>query len=90
MLYTQWNYDEAISVEREEAYADGREAGKAEGRAQGMTEGVRQVIYNFLRRLGDIPEDIYRQIEDEQDKETLEKWYMDAPDEKALKNSGNA
>ena len=87
MLYTQWNYDEAVSVEREEAYEDGREAGKAigiaEGRAQGMSagmiEGERQVIYNFLERLGEIPEDIRGAIEDEQDREKLKKWYMAAP-----------
>lgn len=103
MLYTQWDYDEAVSVEREEAYEDGREAGKAigmaigkaagiaegkaagiaEGKAagiaEGITEGERQVIYNFLEHLGKIPEDIHRQIEDEQDREILKKWYMAAP-----------
>ena len=104
MLYTQWDYDEAVSVEREEAYEDGREAGKAigkaigkaegraegraegkaEGRAEGLTEGERQVIYNFLERLGEIPEDIRRRIEDEQDRETLKKWYMAAPDMKSF------
>ncbi|MDE7222495.1 MAG: hypothetical protein K2O34_01785 [Acetatifactor sp.] len=40
MLYTQWNYDEAVSVEREEAYEDGREAGKAIGIAIGKAEGI--------------------------------------------------
>lgn len=39
MLYTQWNYDDAVSVEREEAYEDGREAGKAIGMAIGIAEG---------------------------------------------------
>ena len=82
MLYTQWNYDEAVSVEREEAYEDGREAGKAEG----IIEGERQVIYNFLEHLGKIPEDIRRSIEDEQDGEILKKWCMAAPGEKALRN----
>lgn len=115
MLYTQWNYDEAVSVEREEAFEDGREAGKAigiaigiaegkaqgiaEGKAQGIAEGKtqgivegktqgiaegmlageRQVIYNFLEHLGEIPEDIRRLIEDEQDRDKLKKWYMTAP-----------
>ncbi len=88
MLYTQWNYDEAVSVEREEAYEDGREAGKAigitEGRTEGMIEGERQVIYNFLERLGEIPEDIRGVIEDEQDREKLKKWYMAAPDARSF------
>lgn len=52
MLYEQWNYDEAVSVEREEAYEDGREAGKAigiaigiaEGRVEGMAEGKAEGI----------------------------------------------
>ena len=40
MLYTQWNYDEAVSVEREEAYEDGREAGKAIGIAIGKAYSI--------------------------------------------------
>ena len=91
MLYTQWNYDDAVEVEREEAYEDGREAGitvgramgKAEGKAEGKIEGKieekRQVIYTFLQLLGEIPEDIRRRIEEEQDGETLRKWYVAAP-----------
>ena len=39
MLYAQWNYEEAVSVEREEAFEDGREAGKAIGKAIGIAEG---------------------------------------------------
>ena len=39
MLYTQWKYDEAISVEREEAYEDGRKAGEALGRTIGIAQG---------------------------------------------------
>lgn len=39
MLYTQWKYDEAISVEREEAYEDGREAGEALGKTIGIAQG---------------------------------------------------
>ena len=75
MLYTQWNYDDAVEVEREEAYEDGR----AEGRAEGKIEEKRQVIYTFLQLLGEIPEDIRRRIEEEQDGETLRKWYVAAP-----------
>jgi len=100
MLYTQWNYDEAVSVEREEAYEEGREAGKAigitigkaegiaEGKAVGIAEGKavgqRQVIYSFLEFLGKIPDDIHMRIENEQDRETLKKWYLAAPGVKSF------
>ncbi len=39
MLYTQWNYDDAVEVEREEAFEDGREAGLALGKLIGIEEG---------------------------------------------------
>jgi len=136
MLYTQWDYDEAVSVEREEAYEDGREAGKAigmaigkaagiaegraegiaegraegiaegraegiaegraegiaEGRAEGIAEGraegivnnLRQIIYDFLEHLGEIPDDIHRGIADEQDEAALRKWCMAAPGSKSF------
>ena len=100
MLNTQWNYDDAVAVEREEALEEGREAGLAVGKALGIEEGKalgieegkalgieegkaageRQVIYSFLGRLGEIPEDIRSRIESEQDCETLKKWYMLAPE----------
>lgn len=76
MLYTQWNYDDAVSVEREEAYEDGREAGKA--------EDIALIICDFLNRLGKIPEDIRKSIEDEQDGEILKKWCMAAPGVKSF------
>lgn len=57
MLYTQWNYDDAVEVEREEAYEDGREAGMALGKligiAEGRAEGERQVICTFWSAWGD-------------------------------------
>lgn len=78
MLYTQWNYDDAVEVEREEAYEDGITIGKAMGKTEGKMEEKRQVIYTFLELLGEIPEDIRRRIEEEQDGETLKQWYMAA------------
>ena len=39
MLYTQWNWDDAMEVEREEAYEEGKIAGMAEGKIAGMAEG---------------------------------------------------
>ena len=59
---------------------EGRAEGHAEGHAQGSLEQSRQVIYDFLGRLGEIPEDIRLKIEAEQDAEILKKWYLAAPD----------
>lgn len=96
MLFAQWNYNDAVSVEREEAYEDGREAGKAlgitigiaEGKAAGIAEGMirgeRQIIYDFLRQLGTIPEDIQKRIEGEQDSTILRKWCIAAPGVKSF------
>lgn len=72
MLYTQWNYDDAVAVERKEAYEDGRIAES------------RQVIYTFLENLGEIPEDIRSRIEGEQDSVVLKKWYIAAPGVKSF------
>lgn len=96
MLNTQWNYDDAVAVEREEAFEEGRESGLAmgktlgilEGKAVGIAEGKvaaqRQVIYAFLEQLGEIPEDIRIRIESEQDGSVLKKWYMLAPGVKSF------
>lgn len=68
---------------RIEGHAEGRAEGRAEGHAEGHTEGSleqsRQVIYDFLERLGEIPEDIRLRIETEENKAVLRKWYLAAP-----------
>ena len=78
MLYTQWNWDDAMEVEREEAYEDGVEAGKAAGMAAGQTLGdlnrSRQDILDLLEDLGEIPEDIQSRIHTEEDTKTLRRW----------------
>ena len=116
MLNIQWDFDDAIAVEREEAFeegrnmglelgkavgiaegkaagiaegkaagiAEGKAAGIAEGKAAGIVEGERQVIYTFLERLGEIPEDIFRRIEEEQDDRILKRWYVAAPGVKSF------
>lgn len=65
---------------RAEGHAEGRAEGHAEGHAQGSLEQSRQVIYDFLGRVGEVPEDIRLKIEAEQDAEILKKWYLTAPD----------
>ena len=82
MLYTQWNWDDAMEVEREEAYEEGKIAGMAEGKIAGMTEGKtlgdlnrsRQDILDLLEDLGEIPEDIRTRIHTEEDLKNLRQW----------------
>ncbi|MBD5528052.1 MAG: Rpn family recombination-promoting nuclease/putative transposase [Lachnospiraceae bacterium] len=86
MLYTQWNWDDAMEVEREEAYEDGVEAGKAAGMATGMVAGQtlgdlnrsRQDILDLLEDLGEIPEDIQSRIYTEEDTQILRRWHKAA------------
>ncbi len=86
MLYTQWNWDDAMEVEREEAYEDGVEAGKAAGMAAGMAAGQtlgdlnrsRQSILDLLEDLGEIPEDIQSRIHAEEDTQILRRWHKAA------------
>lgn len=79
MLHTQWNYDDAVAVEREKAYEDGLSKGREEGLTRGRIAEARQVMYTFLEQLGEIPDDIRSRIEGEQDSEVLKKWYTAAP-----------
>ena len=61
------------------AKEDGWKAGHAEGHATGELQRSRQVIYDFLAHLGDIPQDICLRIEEEQNLDTLRRWYLNAP-----------
>ena len=45
----------------------------------GKLDQSQQVIFDFLSNLGDIPEDIRRRIDGEQDMQILKSWYMAAP-----------
>lgn len=82
MLYTQWNWDDAVAVEREEAYEDGKTAGRIEGKIEGKIEGEnigdlkrsRQAILDLLEDMGEIPQDIHIRIQAEEDIETLRRW----------------
>ena len=78
MLYTQWNWDDAMEVEREEAYEDGVEAGRIEGKTLGDLNRSRQAILDLLEDLGDIPEDIQSRINAEEDTQVLRRWHKAA------------
>jgi len=53
MLITEWNIDEAIAVNREEAWTEGREEGREEGIGigyeHGREEGYEQGKLEFAR-----------------------------------------
>ena len=74
MLYTQWTWDDAMEVEREEAYEGGVEAGMAAGQTLGELNRSRQNILDLLEDLGEIPEDIQSRIYNEEDTQILRQW----------------
>lgn len=78
MLYTQWNWDDAMEVEREEAYEDGVEAGMVAGQTLGDLKRNRQSILDLLEDLGEIPEDIQSRIYAEEDTQILRQWHKAA------------
>lgn len=74
MLYTQWNWDDAMAVEREEAYAEG----VSKGISKGIIKGAAQDIFDLLEELGKIPEDITIRIQEEENSDTLRRWHKAA------------
>ncbi len=70
---------EGLEAGRAEGRTEGRAEGHAEGHATGELQRSRQVIYDFLAHLGDIPQDICLRIEEEQNLDTLRRWYLNAP-----------
>lgn len=70
---------EGLAEGRAEGHAEGLAEGHAEGHTEGSLEQSRQVIYDFLERLGEIPEDIRLRIETEENTDILRKWYLAAP-----------
>lgn len=84
----RWALEDAA---KEDGWNAGMEQGMEQGMKQGMKQGMeqgipvgrlnqsRQVIFEFLNNLGEIPEDIRMRVDAEQDMETLRKWYMAAP-----------
>lgn len=87
-------YEEHMRIKRDRIYLrnaaiqEGRQEGLQKGIQEGMQEGdlhrSRQVIYDFLGRLGTIPEDIRIRIEAEQNGEVLREWYLCVPQLKSF------
>ncbi|MDE7354535.1 MAG: Rpn family recombination-promoting nuclease/putative transposase [Acetatifactor sp.] len=53
---------------------EGEEKGRAEGEALGDLRRSRQVIFDLLEELGNVPEDIRSLIDNETDLTVLQKW----------------
>jgi hypothetical protein len=51
MLLSEWNWDDALAVEREEGRFEGRAEGRAEGRFEGRAEGRAEERWETARRL---------------------------------------
>lgn len=77
MLRLLTEYDEKEHMRR--LRRDARAEGEAQGESKGALRQSRMVIYDLLSRLGEVPEDIRRCIEAQEDMDILRQWYMAAP-----------
>lgn len=83
-------YEEHMRIKRDRLYLrnaaiqEGRQEGIRQGMQQGDLQRSRQVIYDFLDRLGNVPKDIRTRIEAEQNGEVLREWYMSVPQLKSF------
>jgi flagellar biosynthesis/type III secretory pathway protein FliH len=50
MLYREWNWDDALAVQREEGREEGLERGREEGREEGLEKGQNMILE--LRKQG--------------------------------------
>ena len=69
VILTDYNEQEYIAMEREEAWEDGK--------SEGLTEGLsvsREAILDLLGEHGEVPEELRARICAESDKETLKRW----------------
>lgn len=66
MLVAEYNYEEDIEVQREEAYEEGFEVG--------VQSGIQQSIMDILTEYGSIPKEIEQRILQEQDETKLKQW----------------
>ena len=68
----------------EEMLKEERAEGFAEGRAKGLTEGCKEILFLFLQNFGDIPAELFEQIQMQQDIEVLKSWVKIAVQSKTL------
>lgn len=73
VILTDYNEQEYIAMEREEAWEDGKSEGLTEGLSEGLSVS-REAILDLLGEHGEIPEELRARICAESDKETLKRW----------------
>lgn len=82
-LLTEYDEKEHMRRVKRDARMEGEEIGEIRGEIRGEIKGElrrsREVIYDFLSNLGEIPEDICKRIEAQEDMDILRQWYMAAP-----------
>jgi predicted transposase/invertase (TIGR01784 family) len=60
MLFTEWNWDDALAVRFEEGREEGRERGLEEGLEKGLEKGREEIARNALAK--GLPPDTIREI----------------------------
>ena len=73
VILTDYNEQEYIAMEREEAWEDGKSEGLTEGLSEGLSVS-REAILDLLGEHGEVPEELRARICAESDKETLKRW----------------
>ena len=69
---------------KREGRRDGRREGKREGKREGIREERRDVLLMLLERLGDVTEELKKQIQQEMDMNILKVWMVKAMDAASL------
>ena len=64
-------------------------AERAEGRAEGRIETLKETLLLFLQELGSVSEELYNQIQMQQDSEVLQQWTEIAFQSKELEEFTN-
>lgn len=73
VILTDYNEQEYIAMEREDAWEDGKSEGLTEGLSEGLSVS-REVILDLLGEHGKVSEELRARICAESDKETLKRW----------------
>jgi hypothetical protein len=64
MLMTEWNWDDALAVQREEGWFEGREEGREEGLEEGLAKGRKEATAEYTEQIRQVQEQI-RRLEEE-------------------------
>ena len=65
---------EIIERAKRNAQIEGERIGFSEGQRKGLIEGQQQSIVSFLSDIGNVPDELQKRIEAENDMTILDKW----------------